>query len=189
MNEELRRIIRKYLAQRSDIPVIAVGTPLPGLMLDHFRYINTSDENDFADITNYLIEIHGFSDIHILTGHENIASSHHRVAGFRRAMQEHQVPCDERAVIFGDFWTTSGRARAKKYISGQLPFPQVLICGNDYMAYGILDEFMERGINITEKMALIGYEHIGERHCHTPLLTTYRKNRAALGRAAVTLAG
>ncbi|MEE5994440.1 MAG: substrate-binding domain-containing protein [Oscillospiraceae bacterium] len=81
----------------------------------------------------------------------------------------------------------SGRTQAKKYISGELVFPQALICCNDYMAYGFLDECMEQEIPIPEKTAVIGYEYIRERRNHDPLLTTYQRNRKGLGESAVLL--
>lgn len=55
------------------------------------------------------------------------------------------------------------------------------------MAYGILDEFLENDIKISEKMAVTGYEYVRERYSHSPLLTTYQRNRKALGTSAVEI--
>ncbi len=186
INSDLQRQIKECLSEK-DIPIIVIGTPMPGLTLPSFRYINTSDENDIEDICNHLIEVHGFDDIHILTGHDYIEASHKRVEGYKNALKAHDLPYDEGKVFFGDFWLNSGRAQAKRYISGKLPYPQALICCNDHMAYGLLDEFMENDIDISGKMAVIGYEYIRERRNHSPLLTTYQRNRKALGEEAVRL--
>lgn len=187
INPKLQEQIRSALAQRKDIPVIVVSTPLPELVLPHFHFINTSDENDMEEITDHLIDVHGFQNIHILTGHNTIEASHKRVEGYRRSLKKHGLKFNQRNVFFGDFWMNSGHAQASRYISGELAYPEALICANDYMAYGVLDKCMERDIQIPQRMTLIGYEYIRERRNHTPLLTTYQRNRKMLGAEAVRI--
>lgn len=187
INTDLQKQITDTLSKRKSVPIVAIGTPLPGFVLPDFKFINNSDEDDMEDITNHLIEVHGITDIDMLTGFENIEASHRRVDGYRRALEKHGIAYDEKKVYFGNFWLNSGKETARKYISGKLPYPQALICANDYMAYGLLDEFMEQSVPVQEKMAVIGYEYVRERNCHTPLLTTYRRNRKYLGAEAVRL--
>ncbi len=187
INPELQTQIRSAFAKRRELPVIAIGTPLHELMLPHFNIINTSDENDMEEITDHLIDIHGFRNIHILTGHKHINASIKRVNGYRRSLEKHNIPFDINKVFFGDFWMNSGYTQARRYISGELAYPEALICTNDYMAYGVLDECMKHDIPIPERFTLIGYEYIRERRNHTPLLTTYQRNRKALGSEAVRL--
>lgn len=187
INPDLQNIIKENLTKQSDIPVVVVGTPLPGFTLPWFHFINTSDENDIEDICDHLTDVHGFTDIHILTGHRHLAASHKRIEGYIRSLEKHGIAYSEDKVFFGDYWTSSGREFAGRYINGELPYPEALVCCNDYMAYGLLDEFMEADIDITEKMAVTGYEYIRERRNHNPLLTTYRRNRKALGKEAVRL--
>ncbi len=145
----------------------------------------TSDENDLEEITDHLIDVHGFRNIHILTGHDYINGSYKRVEGCRRSLEKHGIPFDKRNMFFGDFWMNSGRAHPDRYISSELPCPDALICTNDYMAYGVLDECMKKRFPIPKKYSLIGYEYIRERRNHTPLLTTYQRNRKALGSQGV----
>lgn len=186
INPDLQQQIKNNLMKRS-VPIIVIGTPLPDFILPNFRFINTSDEADIEDICDHLTDAHGFTDIHILTGHSYLDASHKRVDGYINSLENHGIAYDERKVFFGDFWLDSGRAQAQRYISGELQYPQALICCNDYMAYGLLDEFMENDIDVTEKMAVIGYEYIRERRNHSPLLTTYQRNRRGLGAEAVRM--
>lgn len=185
INLELQQRILRNLARRQDVPVVAIGTPLPDFVLEHFRFINTSDEADTEAIANHLIEVHGFTDIAILTGHDFIEASHLRVSGYRNALAAHGIPYNPEKVFFGDFWMNSGKALADRYIQGELPLPQAILCTNDYMAYGLLDELMEYGIRVPEDVTVTGYEYAGERPYHAPILTTYQRNRKALGAEAV----
>lgn len=185
-NEELRKKIQKYLVSKN-VPIIIIGTEIPAFNTSNFRFINTSDENDILDITNHLIEAHGFTNIDMLTGNSFLEASHLRVDGYRKSLEAHGIPFDKDKVYFGDFWMTSGEALAKKYIEGALPMPQAVVCANDYMAYGMLDAFSEYGIRVPEEIAVIGYEYIRQRYLHSPILTTYQRNRKAIGMEAVKI--
>jgi len=187
INPDLQKNILNHLRKQSHVPIVVIGTPLPYFVLPQFFFINTSDEADLEDITSHLIEQHGMTEIHILTGYKEIQASGKRVEGYRRALESHGIPYQEKNVFYGNFWLNSGQEQAQKYISGALAFPQALICCNDYMAYGFLDECIMQDIPIPEKTAVIGYEYIRERRYHSPLLTTYRRNRQALGEEAVRL--
>ena len=186
INADVQRVITEQL-ERKDVPILTLGVEMEGFTKPSYHYVNTCDENDLEDVCDHLIDVHGYTDIHILSGNYNEEVSHRRVEGYRRSLEKHGIAFDESKVFFGDFWLTSGRAHAVKYIEGELPYPQALICCNDYMAYGLLDEYMERNIDITEKMSVISYEYIRERGSHLPLLTTYRRNRSALGVQAVEM--
>ena len=183
VNAALRNKIGELL-QRTEIPVLLVGAAFFGY---DFPCISTSDANDIAEITSHLIDGHGFRDIALLTGPLSLKISRSRISGYRSALEAHGIPYDEKKVYAGDFWYHSGEQLAKAFLGGEEPMPEALVCANDYMAFGVLDAFEYAGINMLDRMALIGYEFIPERHLHTPLLTTYQRNREGLGQTAVQM--
>lgn len=187
INPTRRAQITELMNARSDIPQIAVGSDVSGFHLNHCLMLNTSDADDIADLTVHLIEVHGFTEIEFLTGKDELAVSHRRVEGYRRALESHGIPFDESRVIFGDFWIVSGQKLAESYISGERKMPQAVLCANDYMAYGLLDTLADHGISVPDAVTVVGYEFVRERHLHTPILTTYQCNREALGKTAVEM--
>lgn len=188
INPETQKfIIDRFRKLKKDIPVIALGTPQADFFLDYFRFINTNDERDFEKITDHLIDVHGFTDIDMLTGFEYIEASHQRVDGYRKSLEKHNIKYSGDKVFYGDFWTESGRLQAQKYINGELPFPQALVCANDYMAYAFLDELLKNNIPVPEKISVTGYEYVRERIYHYPVLTTFQRNRKGLGAVAVKM--
>ncbi len=184
VNETLRKKVASYLARRN-IPIISVGSLHDEFKPFVFRSINTSDENDTEEITSHLIEEHGYTSIDLLTGYDYVDVSHNRAEGYRKALKKHGMPVDESKIHFGDFWMNSGKELAEKYIRGELPMPQALICANDYMAFGVLDVFVRNSISVPDQIAVVGYEYIDKRTLYSPLLTTYQRNRAELGRSAI----
>ena len=187
VNSSLRSHIHDLLKKRTDIPMIVAGAALPEFEPELFPCINTSDERDMEAIVDRLIEDNGYTRISLLTGPLSLEPSQNRIDGYRRSLEKHGMTFDDSLVYEGDFWYSSGERLANRYISGELPYPQALVCANVYMAFGILDAFASSGVDITEKMALVGYEYVPERSLHKPLLTTYQRNRQALGEAAVSI--
>ncbi len=187
VSTELQRKIISMLKARPDKPVVVIGSPDENLMLDYFDVINTDDTTDIEDITDHLIEQHGCKSIDILTGSPETEVSMQRVEGYKKSLEKHGISFDSRKVIYGDFWTVSGQKLAQQYIGGERKMPQALICANDYMAYGLLDEFSDNGISVPETMIVVGYEYIMQRIFHYPVLSTFRRNRRALGSEAVKI--
>lgn len=181
MNHDLQMFIYNKICS-INIPVVVTDAVLNG-----FTCINNDVRSDFRDIALHLTDVHGFTDIDILTGFENVETSHERVAGIRDVFEEKNIPFSEKNVIFGNFWNDSGEKLAMEYISGKRKLPQAIVCANDYMAYGIIDTFFENDIIVPDDVTVISYEYVGERFYHTPILTTYRRNREAIGAKAVSI--
>ena len=186
-NEMLRDKVRGMLEKRQDIPVVIIGIYIPELAFPNVRFINANDSQDMESITTHLIEKHGFRKIDMLTGFEGNEAAIQRVTGYRKSLEMHGITFEASRVFWGDFWMPSGVALANRYISGELEMPDAIICANDYMAYGLLDTFLENGVRIPDDVSVIGYEFIQERIFHSPVLTTYQRGRKELGRSAVRI--
>ena len=188
INEEIRKKIAGFMYQKDkNIPMLILGAYLAEFGDPRFTFINTSDETDMYEIVSHLIEDHGFTNIDFLSGYDTLEASHRRADGYRMALAAHDIPIDENKIHFGTFWMDSGEELAKRYIEGQLPLPQAVVCANDYMAYGMLDAFRNSPINVPDDISIIGYENVDKRLLHAPLLTTYQRNRADLGRSAMEI--
>lgn len=179
--EYLRPLIIEHL-KKCTVPVVIAGDRIEG-----FPSIDNDITDDFRDITRHLTDVHGFTDIDIITGKQQIQTSADRVNGVKEVMAEKNLPFGDDNIIYGDFWFTGGEAAADDYISGKRRLPQAVICANDYMAYGLIDKLFKNDINVPEQLTVIGYEYVGERLIHFPILSTYLRNREAIGRKAVNL--
>lgn len=166
--------------KKSCLPAVIIGGSADG-----FASIYTDDEADMGAITEHLVVEHGFTDIDILTGSKDNPLSHIRVSGCKRVFSKHGIPFNENKVHFGDFWTGSGEHLAMRYLNGELPMPEAVICTNDYMAYGLCDTLTAAGVKIPERVTVTGYDYNSDRIFHYPILTTYRRNRRQMGIDAV----
>ncbi len=187
INEQLRDRVGEMLGKRQDIPVVVIGIYMPTLAYPNVRFINANDSHDMETITSHLIEAHGFRKIDMLTGFDGNEAAVQRVTGYRKALEVHGIRFEASRVFWGDFWMPSGAALAKRYTDGELELPDAIICANDYMAFGLLDAFLESGIRVPEDVSVIGYEFVHDRIYHSPILTTYQRGRQELGVSAVQI--
>ena len=176
INQKLLEKVLSYLDKHNNIPVVCSGS-----VTERYPSADSCTVSDFEQLTDHLIDEHHFSYIDILTGPRNLATSHERVSGYLRSMQKHGLHTDSTNILYGDFWTSSGENTALSYIKGERIMPQAVICANDYMAFAMCDTFVRHGIRIPDDITVIGYEYIGDRTNHYPILTTYERNRRALG--------
>lgn len=181
MNPELRKNVCRMINE-SNIPVIGIGASC-----SEYKSISSDTSADIEKMTDHMAEVHGFTDFDFLTGFENSPQSHERIDGFRRSLEKHGIPFDSSRVIFGDFWENSGKELAMAYAEHKRKLPQAVICANDYMAYSVIDTLTAHGIKIPEDVSVSGYEYIGDRTDHYPVLTTFSCNRKNTGRKAVAL--
>ena len=187
LNETIRAKIKSMLIKRQDIPVVIVGFYVSSLDFPNVRFINSSDEEDLADITEHMLGVHGFTKVDLLTDMHGNSTAEDRVRGYRRALENHGIPFDPARVHYGNFWVDSGVKTAEDYVNGVYPMPEAIICANDFMAFGMLDTFLKHKINVPEDVSNAGYEFIHERIFHSPLLSTFQRGRKEIGAAAVDI--
>lgn len=168
--------------RKSGITAVIIGKEADG-----FLSVNSDDESDMEKIAEHLITVHGLTRIDILTGFEDMPVSHARVSGCQKAFENHGISFDESHVHYGNFWNDSGEKLAQRYLNGELPMPQAVICTNDYMAYGLCDTLTVAGVQIPEQITITGYDHADERIYHHPILTTYQRNRREIGKKATCM--
>lgn len=182
LNPDVQQQIYRHLLERTDIPITTTGA-----RIDDFGYADNDVEKDLEDIVRHLTEVHGFTDIDFLTGWADMETTQLRVRGYRNVLNAHGIPFDRSKVIYGDFWMSAGEKLAEEYLNGTRRLPQAVVCANDYMAYGLCDTLLSGGISVPEDVTVVGYEYTGERYYHAPILTTYQRNRKAVGAQAVNV--
>lgn len=181
-NDDLTKIILDTIRKRSDIPVVVTG-----MTFDGFTCIDNDVRSDFVDIAHHLTDVHGFTKIDMLAGYEWHDSNQQRIDGLRSVLHEKGISFDDSNIIYGNYWTDSGEKLAMEYVEHIRPMPEAVVCANDYMAFGMIDTFFKHNIYPPKDITVIGYEHIGDRIYHSPILSTYRRNRYALGQKAFNM--
>ena len=132
---------------------------------------------------NHLIQ-HGHESIAIITNASlNFSSSKERLAGYRKALERHQIIFDEDLVAIGDRTPESGYKAAKELLSRK-DHPTAIFVASDTVALGCLMALNESGIKVPDDIALVGFDDIALASLIIPPLTTVHLPAYGLGWAA-----
>ncbi|GAA2346794.1 LacI family DNA-binding transcriptional regulator [Saccharopolyspora halophila] len=99
-----------------------------------------------------------------------------RLEGYRRAVGGGEV-------LLGDFSKEWGETAARRLLADGLP--EVVVCGNDSIALGVLAELSRQGVGVPEDVRVTGFDDIPYAELSQPALTTVRQPQAEIAAEAV----
>lgn len=179
--ENLRQEIEDMLASMCKCPVVYID-----LLSEHFPSIYTNDIDPMEQITDHLIDCHGLKDIFCLAAYPHLPGNVNRVAGFRASLEKHNIAFDENKISYdGEFDSAGGEKLAQKFIKGEIPWPEAVVCTNDYMAIGLISELTKHGIHVPDDIAVTGYDATDEAAIGSNVVTTYSPPIMQAGAEAV----
>ena len=121
-----------------------------------------------------------------LTGPDTNILTRQRLFGYRRALTEAGLVCDDTYELPGDFGLASGRAAFDRYRA--MPNkPTAIFCANDETAMGFISSAQQGGVMVPRDVSVIGFDDIHFAQSYIPALTTVRQPRAEMGAAAMRL--
>lgn len=143
------------------------------------------DYDEFGNVVEHLIAVHGYKRIYCLTGPEDSLQAQTRLRAWRDRMTQHGLYFDDTYFDYGTFWYDSVMPYAEKLLSGKLPMPEAIVCGNDVMAVALIKTLVMGGVRVPEDVAVTGYDGYPFSANVDVTLTTYLRNHFQLGADAV----
>lgn len=140
---------------------------------DGLPWISVGDEEGAADMTEYLLDL-GHRRIGFIIGHPDHGTSHDRLAGYRTALERHDIRFDPLLVEQGFFDYESGYSAALKLLHLQ-PRPTAIFASNDRMAMGVLTAAHQTGLEIPRELSVAGFDDSSIARFAWPQLTTVRQ--------------
>jgi LacI family transcriptional regulator len=135
--------------------------------------------------TRHLIDL-GHERIALLAGNVGFSSHFDRLAGFRQAMREFQLPVREEYLAADGVQIESGY-RATKQLAGLQLSPTAIIATNNKLALGMLKALNELEIRCPENISTVGIDSIQWAEAFRPRLTTVEQSDYELGKRALEM--
>lgn len=107
-----------------------------------------------------------------------------RVDGYRDALADSGLPFSSELVVEGAYTTYSGYMVTKALLDQGLSFDAVF-CANDQMAVGALKALEERGVEVPEQVAVMGYDDIFTASVVKPSLSSVMVPKFEMGAVAM----
>ena len=137
---------------------------------------------------DHLVE-RGHRRIAFVGGSSGLPQIEERHAGVVSAVRDH-LGTEETLTVFSPATLTvaTGREAAAQIIGMPAALrPTAVICANDLLALGVLQEMTRHGVRVPEECAIVGYDDIDFAAAAAVPLTSVRKPRRELGRRAAEL--
>ncbi len=122
------------------------------------------------DAVNYLIS-KGHKRIGLISTETRSQSSIDREKGYRQALEEHNIPYDERLVYFGTYECESGTSGCKYLLELENP-PTAIFSISDMIAIGAMNYAISKGVAIGKDLLFFGFDNIAYSHIFVPHLST-----------------
>jgi LacI family transcriptional regulator len=122
---------------------------------------------------SYLIEL-GHTRIVHFTGPAYSAHSDERLAGYRKAHIDRNLPVRETDIVPVGSYAAASHDAAKVFFSDAADRPTAVFCYNDLVAVGLMNALAELGISVPDQVSVMGFDNLelGE-YFRTPLTTVH----------------
>lgn len=135
--------------------------------------------------TEHLIAL-GHRRIAYVTARKAVSTVRDRLAGYREALVNADLPADDRFVVRADI-TVADASIATRALLDRPERPTAILAYNDLMAVGVLAALAEAGLRVPDDLALVGYDDIAYAPYLSVPLTTVRQQTQRMGRTAAQL--
>lgn len=150
------------------------------------RCVNIDNEKGEFLAVNQLINC-GHRAIAYVGSSHSIADAKQRLAGYRKALQAHQLPLSPALMVADEPSLEGGIRAARELLSRGIYFSAVAVY-NDTMAAGLMAVLLEKGIAVPQDVSVVGFDDLMLARCLNPPLSTITNPVEEMGEAAVRLA-
>lgn len=169
-----------------DVPIVTTHW---GIEHRRVSTVSIDDHRAGYEATRYLID-RGHRSIAIVFK-EDVQAGHDRYRGFRRAMEEASLPCQDRWLAAYDSRAEEDDPRQGYVLTQRLlalhDKPTAIFYFNDLIAIQGYRAIQEAGLRIPENISVIGFDNCRSAELLYPPLTTFEHPKYHLGRWAARI--
>jgi DNA-binding LacI/PurR family transcriptional regulator len=125
----------------------------------------------------------GHKKIGILAGFQRLSTMRERLAGFRQALQDHNIALPEEWVVESPLGIEPGCEAALKILSLSNR-PSALFVNNNLLVLGVLLAIQQLGLHCPEDISLVGFDDHPWSAVSNPPLTVVKQPSRRLGQVA-----
>jgi len=163
------------------VPLVLIDRPIAGVQAS---FVGADNELIGRLATNHLIA-QGCTRVAHLRG-PKIGIAAERLAGYRHALQKHDLAVAPRYVVGARYGDDSGYTAMKKLLAAP-PVPDGVFCYNDPVAIGAMRAIGEAGLKIPDDIKVVGAGNVHYSDVLAVPLTTVDQGTAQIGRRAAEL--
>ena len=160
-----------------NLPVIFVARHFDG-----HQSVSMDNVKASGEAVKFLAE-NGHRRIVLVQGLPHHPDAIARLQGYRLALEEVGLPCDEDLILDGDFTSDAGIRAVKKLLAAGTDFTAIF-AANDRTAFGVTLALTQAGLRVPEDVSVVGFDDQLEAQYMVPPLTTVRQPGREMGEMA-----
>lgn len=168
--------------QEKNIPCVVVDGRQTA---ENIIFIDSDNKKGAFKATETLIH-KGHKRIAFISGWNFVTNGNDRMAGYKDALLQYQIPLRDEYIINGEFSEESGY-HAMLQLINCAEKPTAIFAANDLMAIGAVRAIKEKGFNVPDDFSIIGFDDIKMTSYISPALSTVRQHSYEMGYTAATL--
>jgi len=172
----------RTLTSRS-IPFVLIDTD--GTTDPNLPTVGSNNWGGALMATRHLLEL-GHRRVAMIAGPADVLCSRARLAGFRSAHEEADLPVDPELVRAGNFHLDAGFKQGSELLALR-DRPTAIFAGSDMQALGVLRAARQLGLRVPEDLSVVGYDDLPLAGWVGPSLTTVRQPLREMARAATRM--
>lgn len=149
-------------------PIVLVDRMIPQLS-EYANGVFIDNETAAYSATELLLQ-HGHRNIGILIGPGGVYTSQNRLAGYRRALADHGVACNENLIAYGDYSVQGGYECTRALLQADNDMSAIFIT-NYEMTLGAVIAINELNVRVPEELSVIGFDNMDLSRVTHPRLT------------------
>lgn len=169
--------------RRRQLPFVVVD-PLGQLGPDDLS-VSATNWAGGKTATHYLLSL-GHRRIAALLGSPDFPCTRDRLAGYRAALEDANIPLNSSLIRYGNFHFESAYEQMQQLLALSEP-PTAVFVGNDEQCQGVYRALHEHTIAIPDAMSVVGFDDMPYAQWMTPALTTVRQPLLEMGRVATRM--
>jgi LacI family transcriptional regulator len=163
-------------------PLVLLSQGVDGLGCDQV----TGDNHGGGRLAARYLLGHGRTDVAVISGPPQASTSRDRCEGFIEALARGGIVLPPERLVNCEFDHDSAHAAGMKLLDSPTP-PRAVYCGNDLIAFGLLDAARDLGMSVPEDLWVVGYGDVPMAAWSAFDLTTLKLPLADMAKLAVDL--
>lgn len=145
--------IRAMMDTCPNMPIVTVD-------MRHGQSIQVAfdDVISVRELTEHLIDVHGARRFAVVTGPIETRVAQDRFEACRNVLLERGLELPENAVYDGRWGRDGGCKAADRFLRDLAELPDVIVCGNDDMAFGVIEGLQAAGLRVPEDVLVTGFD-------------------------------
>ena len=176
------KIAKRVKALAELIPAVIIDNDIEDRSLP---YIGINNKQGLIDAVDYLAGI-GHRRIAFVSGIMDSAVGYDRMEGYKSAVSENGLDAGPELVFQGDYDFSSGQSACRKFLKMKNR-PSAIVCANDSMAFGVIEEARRQGLSVPSDLSVIGFDDIEFAAQSSPPLTTVKVPIDEIAKQSISL--